>query len=46
MLLDGKRRRAYGVDTRTGKAHRLTDYPEKAALVLPGLASDAMTISG
>ncbi|MEU9831845.1 hypothetical protein AB0D67_09920 [Streptosporangium sp. NPDC048047] len=46
VLTDGKRRRAYGVDTRTGKAHRLADYPATAALVLPGLASDSMVISG
>ncbi|MEV7012149.1 hypothetical protein [Streptosporangium sp. NPDC051022] len=40
MLTEGKHMRAYGVDTGTGKAHRLADYPNTPDLVLPGIASD------
>ncbi|MFD0885865.1 hypothetical protein ACFQ08_15050 [Streptosporangium algeriense] len=40
MVGDGKHVRAYGVDTGTGKARRLADYPNMPELTLPGIATN------
>ncbi|GHE30122.1 hypothetical protein GCM10017673_35940 [Streptosporangium violaceochromogenes] len=40
LIEEGRHKRAYGVDTGTGKARRLADYPNTTRLVLPGVESD------